>query len=134
MKKEKISIFQDIAKCISLISPIPSNNIEQILSRLIKIKEGKEDNGTSILDECQILSNSTKDFDIICDAFNFLFKKSNKSFLHFLVTIIMKTNKKIPSEWLCNFIKNFPLSKEDFHNCFKEISYYLDDIFFHQMI
>jgi len=127
MKKEKISIFQDIAKCISLISPIPSNNIEQILSRLIKIKEGKEDNGTSILDECQILSNSTKDFDIICDAFNFLFKKSNKSFLHFLVTIIMKTNKKIPSEWLCNFIKNFPLSKEDFHNCFKEISYYLDD-------
>ena len=46
MKKEKISIFQDIAKCISLISPIPSNNIEQILSRLIKIKEGKEDNGT----------------------------------------------------------------------------------------
>ena len=39
----------------------------------------------------------------------------------------MKTNKKIPSEWLCNFIKNFPLSKEDFHNCFKEISNNLND-------
>ena len=124
---DKTTILKDISTCINLVSPIPSNNAEQILSRLTKIQSGVESNGTSILDECQILSNATKDFEIICDAFNFLFKKSNKSFLHFLVSIIMKTNKRIPSEWLCNFIKNFPLSKDDFHNCFKEISNNLND-------
>ena len=123
MEKDK-PILKDIATCISIISPIQSNTVDQILARLTKIQSGKESNETAILDECQALSNATRDFDIICDAFNFLFKKSNKSFLHYLVTLILKTNKKISSEWLCNFIKNFPLSKEDFHNCLKEISQY----------
>ena len=126
MEKDK-PILKDIATCISIISPLQLNTVDQILARLTKIQSGKESNETAILDECQALSNATRDFDIICDAFNFLFKKSNKSFLHYLVTLILKTNKKISSEWLCNFIKNFPLSKDDFHNCFKEISQYLND-------
>ena len=35
---DKTTILKDIATCINLVSPIPSNNAEQILSRLTKIQ------------------------------------------------------------------------------------------------
>ena len=126
MEKDISQTLKQIADCINIISPIPPIKAEGIFSKLQTIQADKTKE-TDVLDSFQVLSNVTKDFDITCDAFNFLFKRPNQSFLHYLVTLIVKTNKKISSEWLCNFIKNFPLSKEDFQNCFKVISQYLNN-------
>ena len=118
---EKSPFFQDLNNSIIVLFPS-----EKEKKCLFKIASSIESNGNILIQEYENLSNITKDFDILCDALNFIFKKT-KGFIHFLVSVLLKSNKEINCDCLCNLTKHFPLSKEDYQNCLKELSQYLNE-------